>query len=403
MAENHRRVRPSTPSSGVLRRLFVDRQIYVYTDGKVQTLVLNARTQLQAAVSALVLATALFVGGSYAVGSTVAQISLRQAPRTPTSPPTATARGATGIYIAPTPSAAAPSAAAPSAAAQAGRALQDLLHTVERRDAALNLLLKKLDPAAAKSSTAVSLSAEPSAIKRLDAARRDQERLIGMASALIRGRLDRVEHVFKVAHLNPAAFEGRGGARAESPNEGGPFIDARNPHALAHFLDVDEPFAADISHVALDATALHSLSQALNKVPIGRPVAHVEKTSSFGFRTDPFTGRLAFHPGQDFRGAYRTPIHVTANGVVAFTGQRTGYGNTVEVDHGHGLRTRYAHLAAIIVRPGQTVAAGQQIGAMGSTGRSTGVHLHYEVWQDGRLQDPERFLKAGQGVQQQGG
>ncbi len=186
-------------------------------------------------------------------------------------------------------------------------------------------------------------------------------------------------------------------------DEGGPFIDAKNPSALAHFLDVDEPFAADISHVALDATALHSLSQALSKVPIGRPVTHVEKTSSFGVRTDPFTGRAAFHPGQDFRGAYRTPIHVTANGVVAFTGQRTGYGNTVEVDHGHGLRTRYAHLAAIMVRPGQTVTVGQQIGAMGSTGRSTGVHLHYEVWQDGRLQDPERFLRAGQGVQQQGG
>jgi murein DD-endopeptidase MepM/ murein hydrolase activator NlpD len=292
---------------------------------------------------------------------------------------------------------------APSAAAQAGQAMQDLLHTVERRDAALNLLLKKLDPAAVKSLPAASLSAEPSPVKRLDAARKDQERLIGMAGALIRGRLDRLEHVFKVAHLNPAAFEARGAARSAMRDEGGPFIDARNPHALAHFLDVDEPFAADVSHVALDATALHSLSQALSRVPIGRPVAHVDKTSSFGFRTDPFTGRLAFHPGQDFRGAYRSPIRVTASGVVAFTGQRTGYGNTVEVDHGHGLRTRYAHLAAIMVRPGQTVAVGQQIGAMGSTGRSTGVHLHYEVWQDGRLQDPERFLKAGQGVQQQGG
>ncbi len=389
MAETLRRDPPSTPSTGVMRRLFVDRQIYVYTDGKVQTLVLNARTQAQLAVSALALGTVIFVGGSYAVGSTVAQLSLRQSPKAPMSQPLAAA-------------ATSPSRT-PSAAAQAGRAIQDLLHTVERRDAALNLLLKKLDPAAAKSSSAVSLSAEPSPVKRLDAARQDQERLVGRASALIRGRLARLEQVFKVAHLNPAAFEGRGVARGSMRDEGGPFIDAKNPSALAHFLDVDEPFAADISHVALDATALHSLSQALSKVPIGRPVTHVEKTSSFGVRTDPFTGRAAFHPGQDFRGAYRTPIHVTANGVVAFTGQRTGYGNTVEVDHGHGLRTRYAHLAAIMVRPGQTVTVGQQIGAMGSTGRSTGVHLHYEVWQDGRLQDPERFLRAGQGVQQQGG
>ncbi len=389
MAKPYRRDEPGAPSAGVLRRLFVDRQIYVYTDGKVRTLILNARTQMQVALSFVVLTTAVLVGGGYAVGSTVVQMSLRQTPRAQANPPTA---AATGLEAARTP----------SAAAQAGHALQDLLHTVERRDAALNLLLKKLDPAAAKSSAPVSLSAEPSPLKRLDAARQDQERLIGRASALVRGRLDRLEHVFKVAHLNPAAFEARGAAKGEIAAEGGPFIDARNPRALAHFLDVDEPFAANISHVALDATALHSLSQALSKVPIGRPVSHVEKTSSFGFRTDPFTGRLAFHPGQDFRGAYRTPIHVTANGVVAFTGQRTGYGNTVEVDHGHGLRTRYAHLAAITVRPGQTVAAGQQIGAMGSTGRSTGVHLHYEVWQDGRLQDPERFLRAGQGVQQGG-
>jgi murein DD-endopeptidase MepM/ murein hydrolase activator NlpD len=394
MADAHRRDRATALETGAQRRLFVDRQIYVYTDGKVQTLVLNARTQAQLAVSALALASVVFVGGSLAVGSTFAGLSMRQAqtPHTQASRTLETAAAPTS-----------PLARSPSAASQAGRAMQDLLHTVERRDAALNLLLKKLDPAAAKSTSEGALSAEPSPVKRLDAARQDQERLIGMASTLIRGRLARLEHVFKVAHLNPAAFETRSSIKGSSRGEGGPFIDANDPRALAHFLDVDEPFAANISHVALDASALHSLSQALSKVPIGRPVAQVEKTSSFGFRTDPFTGRLAFHPGQDFRGAYRTPVHVTASGVVAFTGQRTGYGNTVEVDHGHGLRTRYAHLAAIMVRPGQVVTVGQQIGAMGSTGRSTGVHLHYEVWQDGRLQDPDRFLKAGQGVQQQGG
>jgi len=387
MVGGHRRDRATAPETGVQRRLFVDRQIYIYTDGKVQTLVLKARTQAQLAVSALVLGSIVFVGGSYAVGTTVAGLNMRQAEVAHTQ-------------ASPTPAVAA--ARSPSAAAQAGRAIQDLLHTVERRDAALNLLLKKLDPVAAKSSSAVSLNTEPSPVKRLDAARQDQERLIGMASTLIKGRLARLERVFKVAHLNPAAFEARGGTKVAAAGEGGPFIDAKDPRALAHFLDVDEPFAADISNVALDANALHSLSQALSKVPIGRPVTHEVRTSSFGVRTDPFTGRAAFHPGQDFAGAYRTPVHVTANGVVAFTGQRTGYGNTVEVDHGHGLRTRYAHLAAIMVRPGQTVTVGQQIGAMGSTGRSTGVHLHYEVWQDGRLQDPERFLRAGQGVQQGG-
>ena len=90
----------------------------------------------------------------------------------------------------------------------------------------------------------------------------------------------------------------------------------------------------------------------------------------------------------------------TAPGVVSFTGERSGYGNTVEIDHGHGFKTRYAHLESIFVKVGQQVALGQKLGAMGSTGRSTGPHLHYEVWVDGRAQNPMRFLKAGDYVQQ---
>jgi murein DD-endopeptidase MepM/ murein hydrolase activator NlpD len=90
-----------------------------------------------------------------------------------------------------------------------------------------------------------------------------------------------------------------------------------------------------------------------------------------------------------------TPIVATGPGVVAFTGPRSGYGNTVEVDHGGGLKTRYGHLAAIAVHVGDRVAIGQRLGGMGSTGRSTGTHLHYEVWLNGRPMNPERYLKAG--------
>ena len=99
-------------------------------------------------------------------------------------------------------------------------------------------------------------------------------------------------------------------------------------------------------------------------------------------------------------GPYGTPIHVTAPGIVSFTGVRNGYGNTIEVDHGHGFKTRYAHLSAISVQVGQHVVLGEKIGAMGSTGRSTGTHLHYEVWVNGRAQNPLRFVKAGDYVQQ---
>ena len=102
----------------------------------------------------------------------------------------------------------------------------------------------------------------------------------------------------------------------------------------------------------------------------------------------------------DFGGGLMTPIVSTGPGFVSFAGTRSVYGNTVDVDHGHGLKTRYAHLNQIGVRSGQKVATGDRLGGMGTTGRSTGVHLHYEVWMNGRVQNPDRFLKAGQHVQQ---
>jgi murein DD-endopeptidase MepM/ murein hydrolase activator NlpD len=97
-----------------------------------------------------------------------------------------------------------------------------------------------------------------------------------------------------------------------------------------------------------------------------------------------------------------TPAYATAPGVVTFAGSRAGYGTTVEIDHGGGFVTRFAHLETISVKVGQKVAKHERIGAIGSTGRSTGPHLHYEVWRDGHPQDPEQFLKAGDYVQQAG-
>ena len=117
-------------------------------------------------------------------------------------------------------------------------------------------------------------------------------------------------------------------------------------------------------------------------------------------RLDPFTGRPALHTGLDFAGPVMTPIRSTAPGIVSFTGVRNGYGQTVEIDHGHGLKTRYAHLAAISVSIGDQVALGLRISALGSTGRSTGPHLHYEVWVNGRAINPQRFLEAGDDVRQ---
>jgi len=150
-------------------------------------------------------------------------------------------------------------------------------------------------------------------------------------------------------------------------------------------------------------TDMRALNNAAERLPFARPTVHTQQTSGFGVRFDPFSRRPAMHSGLDFAGGFMTPIYVTAPGIVSFTGVRSGYGNTVEVDHGRGFKTRYAHLQGISVRSGQRVGVGQRIGAMGSTGRSTGVHLHYEVWVNGRAQNPARFVKAGDYVQQANG
>ncbi|SDA10926.1 Peptidase family M23 [Methylobacterium sp. UNC378MF] len=131
-------------------------------------------------------------------------------------------------------------------------------------------------------------------------------------------------------------------------------------------------------------------------LPLARPIrGHSAVSSPFGTRVDPFTRGLALHTGLDLKAEYGEPARATAPGRVVAAEAVGGYGNMVEIDHGHGLTTRFGHLARIAVRPGQRVAAGDVIGAVGSTGRSTGAHLHYETRIDGEPVDPQRFLEAG--------
>jgi len=132
------------------------------------------------------------------------------------------------------------------------------------------------------------------------------------------------------------------------------------------------------------------------RLPLDLPMAgEAEVSSTFGRRTDPFTKQLAFHAGIDFIGPNRAPVMATAPGVVVFAGRKGPYGRAVEIDHGLGVKTRYAHLSAIAVNAGDTVAFGRQLGTMGSTGRSTGQHLHYEILLDDEQIDPGKFIEAG--------
>ncbi|QQU06355.1 M23 family metallopeptidase [Moraxella osloensis] len=124
-----------------------------------------------------------------------------------------------------------------------------------------------------------------------------------------------------------------------------------------------------------------------------RPITSSARMSSgFGYRIHPVTGKSQFHKGMDFAAPIGTPIYATGNGVVTFSGWGTGYGRYVEVDHGNGTVTRYAHTSANYVNVGDTVYANQQIAAVGNTGRSTGAHLHYEVRQNGQAVNPQTYL-----------
>ena len=129
-----------------------------------------------------------------------------------------------------------------------------------------------------------------------------------------------------------------------------------------------------------------------NAVPSRSPVASSYITSGYGGRADPFGGGSQFHKGIDFDARTGDPVMTVADGVVSFSGVRSGYGNVVEVDHGNGFVTRYAHNSRNTVKVGDLVRVGQEIAKAGSTGRSTGAHVHFEVWENGRVHNPRKFL-----------
>jgi murein DD-endopeptidase MepM/ murein hydrolase activator NlpD len=155
-------------------------------------------------------------------------------------------------------------------------------------------------------------------------------------------------------------------------------------------------FERQLYRINVARANLDRLNRTLSAVPVRKPIlGEVDLSSGFGVRADPFLGRPAMHTGLDFRSSLGDPVRVTANGTVESAGWSGGYGRMVEVDHGNGFSTRYGHLSEIDVKVGQQVKLGQVIGRVGSTGRSTGPHLHYETRIEGEAVDPQKFLRAG--------
>lgn len=175
--------------------------------------------------------------------------------------------------------------------------------------------------------------------------------------------------------------------------QGGPFIDPAGENiASPRFLQHANRTAA-----ALDE--LEAFYSALKYIPLSSPLTVSRRfTSGFGIRRDPFTGKHTSHYGIDFAAAWRSPITATAAGRVRFAGTRSGFGRTVEIDHGNGFVTRYAHMHRTSVKRGQTVELHDKVGELGSSGRSTGPHIHYEILFRGKPLNPKRFIEAGRYV-----
>lgn len=366
-----------------LEALFPERRLYVRSGGQMKGLVLTPARQLAAA--GVVAGAALWMGvctAAMLVSMMSASAAEREAARTQAKYERWIADRQARL-----------DAAILQLNAASGSSVH-LAENVEKRHAALALLLTDLKgaPGAAEALTpaisrALAAGKDAAPTRRLELVRLGQEELLDAADTFAKSRAERLRLVFRMAGLSPSAYLPRGSL-------GGPLIEAKDSRALAAVLDVDEAFAARIQNAARDLSDAQAMVQASERLPFERPTDG-HQTSGFGVRSDPFTRRPALHAGLDFAGAPMTPIYVTGPGVVSFTGVRSGYGATIEVDHGRGFKTRYAHLKTINVRPGQRVALGQRIGGMGSTGRSTGTHLHYEIWVNGRAQNPVRFVRAG--------
>ncbi len=228
------------------------------------------------------------------------------------------------------------------------------------------------------------LPPEAQALARLEAR---QEAFAGRMLAAVNARAMQAEDAVAKLGLNPRAL-----VQQAASGRGGPLIPYSGRMGRARQLGP--------SFAALEGALfrMEVLERTLVAVPSGNPANIMMMSSGFGYRSDPFTGGGAMHNGLDFKGPVGTPILAAAPGRISSVGWQGGYGQTIEIDHGQGIMTRYAHLSGYDARVGDMVAAGEKIGRMGSTGRSTGSHLHFEVRINGTAVNPRRFLEVNKDV-----
>jgi murein DD-endopeptidase MepM/ murein hydrolase activator NlpD len=202
------------------------------------------------------------------------------------------------------------------------------------------------------------------------------------------------ERVSSLAGVNPGDIKvspGRGGVLIS-----GPSLSMEELQAM--LLDLEKSGAQRADLLTVMESRLFDQKIRKSMIPTQQPVYGVNPGSSFGWRIDPFTGRSALHTGLDFSADPGTPIVSAAGGVVVVQEYHPAYGNMIEIDHGNDLVSRYAHASKVFAKKGDLIKRGQKIAEVGSTGRSTGPHLHFEVLVQGIQQDPQKFLAAGQNL-----
>jgi murein DD-endopeptidase MepM/ murein hydrolase activator NlpD len=237
--------------------------------------------------------------------------------------------------------------------------------------------------------------------KRVEELKKEKQDFVDAVYKVTKGRITNLQETIGMTGLNTNALERKEqqissqeqmrdtAAHGESPSgpQGGPYIPLETSSLSEKEISVFEQI-----------DRMNTLDRVVKKLPLGIPMKQGKYTSGFGSRMDPFTGHLARHMGIDFAGPQGSKVYSSASGKVSFSGWRGAYGNVVEISHGYGVTSRYAHLSNILVNEGQTVSKGQPVGIQGTTGRSTGLHLHYEVRYNDTPLNPSKFIKAGKYV-----
>lgn len=358
---------------------FIDREFFMRANGQVRFLKISAQVQRRAAGT---LASVIGVWLVVTLGMAINQITV------------------TAQRLALSEQEAKVESAEERVASYRG-SIDEVTKDLERRQQMLESLgdqyLGDLSEAeAAAPATAAEATEEAKAVKTISAMvpeaaglARIEARQIRFAEKMTKvaqARTSKAEAAIRQFGLNPEIL-----ARQASNAQGGLF----EPFFGKSKKDVRDP---RFLKLAASLGRMDAMERALAAIPTSMPAAYMMMSSGFGYRSDPFTGAGAMHAGLDFKGPVGTPILAAADGKVTLAGFNGGYGNTVEIRHANGLLTRYAHLSGLDVRPGQMVDRGVQIGRMGSTGRSTGSHLHFEVRLNGQAINPRKFLEANPDV-----